>query len=194
MRRFARHRLPSLRVPNYGLVARRHTALAASSAAVPAAPPRHANSVLTTDCAAHVGQPVRVSGWVQSIRQLGGVAFVLLRDSYSTVQLTVDTSSGGPAPAAAAALAQLKLETVISASGVVRARGAGLRNEGMLAGGVEVAVSELEILNPVVGSLPIPYAAGPAAGAAAPALESPRLQHRHIDLRRLQMQSNLRLR
>lgn len=68
----------------YARVARNFRAIAHNSAL---------RTALASECPHLAGSPVRLAGWVQSIRAMGGVTFVLLRDSYDTVQLTINSGA-----------------------------------------------------------------------------------------------------
>lgn len=50
-------------------------------------------TALASECPRLVGSTVKLAGWVQSIRAMGGVTFILLRDSYDTVQLTINSGA-----------------------------------------------------------------------------------------------------
>ena len=78
-------------------------------------------------------------------------------------------------------------EFVIFSKGVVRERPVGTANDNLVTGGVEIIASDLEILNP---SLPIPFQLDEYSSVG----EETRLKFRFLDLRRTEMQDNLRLR
>ena len=128
-----------------------------------------------------IGEEVRLAGWAAKIRDMGGVTFIDLRDRYGTVQVVFED---GDLPAAGG---EVKLESVIAVAGRVRPRPEGMVNETMVTGAVEVAVSELEILNP---SKPLPFQLDQAAQAG----DELRLKHRYVDLRQPRMAENLQVR
>jgi aspartyl-tRNA synthetase len=74
-------------------------------------------------CAADVGQTVRLSGWVHRKRDHGGVLFVDLRDHYGITQIVADSDSP-----ALAMLEGLRVESVVTIDGEVKARSAGTVN------------------------------------------------------------------
>lgn len=139
--------------------------------------------VLSTAAGDHVGETVTVKGWVNSRRDHGGLIFIDLRDHTGVVQLVIQ-----PETVEAFAVAeQLRDEFVISADGVVRDRGEGLRNPNLASGNVEIKVESLVILN---RSQPLPIQVeGPTQAS-----EELRLKYRYLDLRRPKMQETLRKR
>ena len=138
--------------------------------------------------AEHVGQRVRLGGWVHRCRDLGGIVFVDLRDRDGLVQVAV-----GPAWAAhdvVLTAQRLGAETVILVEGEVVARPPAMRNAELATGEVEVHAAALRVVGPAATPT-IPVARG--KGEDLPS-EELRLQHRHLDLRRPELQANLILR
>jgi len=135
-----------------------------------------------------VGQRVRLGGWVHRRRDLGGIVFIDLRDREGLVQVAF-----GPGWASADVLQRagsLGSETVVLVEGEVVARPPDARNPDMPTGEVEVHGVALT----VVGAAATP--AIPVARAKGDELpgEELRLKHRHLDLRRPELQANLILR
>ena len=89
----------------------------------------------------HVGQTVRLAGWVHRVRDHGGVLFIDLRDHYGITQVLAD----GDSPAFAA-LERVRSEWCIRVDGVVKARAPELVNPKIPSGAIEVFVHELEVL------------------------------------------------
>ena len=136
----------------------------------------------------HVGTEVRLGGWVHRRRDLGGIVFLDLRDRDGIVQVAV-----GPAWAPPEVLARagtLGAETVIVVDGVVVARPANMKNAELATGDVEVHARRLEVVG-VAATPAIPVAR--AKNEELPA-EELRLKHRHLDLRRSELQGYLMLR
>ena len=133
---------------------------------------------------AHVGQDVTLNGWVNRHRDQGGIAFLDLRDRTGIVQVTVD---GSDAPEALAAAERVRAEYCLSVRGRVRRRPEGTENPNLATGTVEIAVQEIEILNPSK-TPPFPIAED------KPVDEMVRLKYRYLDLRRPAMYERLRLR
>jgi aspartyl-tRNA synthetase len=138
--------------------------------------------------AADVGTRVRLGGWVHRRRNLGGLVFVDLRDRSGLVQLGFNPALTDPAVVEAAAA--LGVESVVLVEGEVVARPPEMRNEEMPTGEIEVRVTSLQLVGPAVTPA-IPVARG--KGEQLPA-EELRLRHRHLDLRRPELQANLVLR
>ncbi|MDQ6718672.1 MAG: aspartate--tRNA ligase [Gemmatimonadota bacterium] len=138
--------------------------------------------------AAHAGQRVTLGGWVHRVRNLGGLVFVDLRDRAGLVQVSFDPRwSSADVIALAASLGQ---ETVIEVSGDVELRPGEMRNTEMVTGEIEVHGSSLTILSHAEAPA-IPVAIGKGEKLAS---EELRLKHRHLDLRRAELQANLILR
>jgi len=137
----------------------------------------------------HVGERVRVGGWVHRRRDLGGLFFLDLRDRDGLLQV-----SCGPdwtPPDVLATVAALTAESVVLVEGEVYARPEGQRNPDLPTGGVEVRADRVRLVGPAPAALPIPV--WRTKGEALPS-EERRLQHRYLDLRRPEMQANLQLR
>jgi aspartyl-tRNA synthetase len=132
--------------------------------------------------AALVGQQVTLAGWAHRRRDHGGVIFIDLRDREGLAQVVCDPDRAEAFQAAN----RVRGEFVLRVSGRVRARPEGTVNPNLPSGAVEVLAEEVEILNP---SVPPPFQLDEDNLS-----ESVRLEHRVIDLRREQMQKNLRLR
>ncbi|WP_284351771.1 aspartate--tRNA ligase [Roseisolibacter agri] len=138
--------------------------------------------------AEHAGQRVRLGGWVHRSRDLGALVFLDLRDREGIVQVSFD-----PAFTDAAALeraAKVGVESVVLIEGEVALRPAELRNAELETGEVEVRASAITVVGPA-DTPAIPVARG--RGTPLPA-EELRLRHRHLDLRRPELQRALILR
>ena len=130
-----------------------------------------------------VGSVIKLCGWVHRRRDHGGVIFFDLRDESGVVQVVYN-----PDDKDSFALAEsCRNEYVISVEGKVRERPDGKVNPEMDTGEIEVVGSSLEILN---SSLPTPFQLDEYASVG----EETRLKYRFLDLRREEMQKNLRLR
>jgi aspartyl-tRNA synthetase len=135
-----------------------------------------------------VGESVRLAGWVHRRRDLGGMVFLDLRDRAGVVQLSLGPDWTEPesldlAPA-------LGSETVVAVEGDVVARPAGMANEDLATGEVEVHVRCLEVLA-AAETPPIPVYQVPGED---PPAEDLRLRYRYLDLRRPPLQRALALR
>lgn len=137
---------------------------------------------------AHIGQSVRLTGWVHSRRDLGGVLFLDVRDREGRTQTVFDPSDLSKDLFERAAA--LRSECVVAVSGKVRQRPAGTNNSKIATGEVEVMATGLEVLN-AAEVLPFPV---DDPEAASKVNEELRLKYRYLDLRRPEMARNLRLR
>ncbi|HMQ23801.1 MAG TPA: aspartate--tRNA ligase, partial [Planctomycetota bacterium] len=133
----------------------------------------------------HVGQQVRLCGWVANRRDHGRIFFVDLRDRYGITQLTIDTERLGAAGEALyAACTELGAEDVVSVAGLVQPRMAGQENKERATGDIEVHVTAIEVLSK---SEPSPI---DLHDESETAIER-RLEYRFLDLRRAPLQKAL---
>jgi aspartyl-tRNA synthetase len=130
----------------------------------------------------YLTQTVTLCGWAHRRRDHGGVIFIDLRDREGLVQVVCD-----PDRAETFKIAEtIRNEFVLKITGVVRPRPAGTVNSTLRSGEIEVLAHDIEILNP---SLTPPFMMDDDN-----LLETTRLEHRYLDLRRPQMQKSLMLR
>ncbi len=87
----------------------------------------------SVECSSKVGQRVRLSGWLHSIRRLGGVTFLVLRDGWGTIQAVIEEESQR------ARLSALGVESVVSVEGTVTSMP-------KAPGGIELQGAEVEVL------------------------------------------------
>ncbi len=128
---------------------------------------------------AHVGQNVRLSGWVHRKRDHGGVLFVDLRDHYGITQIVADSDSP-----ALAVLESIRVESVVTIEGEVKARSAGTVNPNLSTGEIEVYARAATVLS-AAEELPMPV----AGEQEYP--EDIRLRYRFLDLRRETLHANI---
>ena len=134
----------------------------------------------------HIGASVRLCGWVDTVRDHGGVIFIDLRDRYGRTQVIFDPSDSRDAWETAQAS---RSEYVIQVEGVVEPRPDDMVNTKLATGGIEVRSSWIRVLNRSA-TVPFPLNDEKASRVS----EDLRLQYRYLDLRRAEMQRNLRLR
>ncbi len=132
--------------------------------------------------AEHAGETVTLTGWVGRRRDHGGVAFIDLRDASGIVQVVVRDEVLD-----ASGAHDLRNEFCILVVGVVEARPEGNANTDLPTGEVEVAISELEVLNP---SAPLPFQIDERVNVG----EEARLRYRYLDLRRPAQAAAIKLR
>lgn len=137
-----------------------------------------------TICEEHIGQSVALAGWAQTVRDLGGVIFIDLRDRTGIVQVVINAEVSPETHVVAQAV---RSEFVLGLEGEVRRRPPETENPRIPTGTVEVMARRLTILNE---SLTPPFSIEDDADVA----ENVRLRFRYLDLRRPRMLSNFILR
>jgi aspartyl-tRNA synthetase len=130
----------------------------------------------------HVGQTVRLSGWVHRVRDHGGLLFIDLRDHYGVTQVLCDPDSP-----VFAQVEKVRSEWCIRIDGEVKARDASLVNPKIPTGEIEVFIRDIEVLG-AARELPLMV----FGDQEYP--EETRLRYRFLDLRRDAMQRNMTLR
>ncbi|EFW36957.1 aspartate--tRNA ligase [Treponema phagedenis F0421] len=131
-----------------------------------------------------IGKNVVLNGWVYRKRDLGGIAFINLRDRYGVTQVVIDEDASVELKDLTA---KLRMEFCIAVEGVVRARPDTMINTAMSTGEVEVKVNKLEVLSK---SEVLPFQIDEKTNAN----EDLRLRYRYLDLRSESMQKHIILR
>jgi aspartyl-tRNA synthetase len=132
---------------------------------------------------ADVGREVILFGWVHKHRDMGNLVFIDLRDRGGIVQVV----AGSADEILLEKAKKLKMEYVVGIKGIVKARDENLRNLQMPTGDIEVHAQELKTLN--ASAVPPFVVSDPPQ-----ATEELRFKHRYLDLRRIAMQRNFKLR
>ena len=127
----------------------------------------------------HIGQNVTLAGWVNTIRDHGGVIFIDLRDHFGVTQVVVHDE---------ALLEKVNRETVIQVKGTVVERDTETLNPKLETGEVEVLTDSLVILGPSKNMLPFEIE------ASKETREDVRLKYRYLDLRNPELHKNIVLR
>ena len=127
----------------------------------------------------NVGEVVELAGWVNTMRDHGGIVFIDLRDKYGLVQLTTHDDS---------LLTSLTRESVITIKGKVVLRDEYNINPKMKSGKIEVEIETLKVLSKARNILPFEVEDSMKVN------EELRLKHRYLDLRNSTMQQTLKLR
>ena len=127
-----------------------------------------------------VGKNVKLAGWVDRIRDLGGIKFILLRDRYGIVQLVITPDSSAYEVAK-----DLDREDVIGVEGIVRERPPETVNPDMETGEIEVYVENINVFSKAKNP---PFFPGDEVS------EELRLKYRYIDMRKGRLMRNLILR
>ncbi len=130
----------------------------------------------------HIGQAARLSGWIHTIRDHGGVCFIDLRDHYGITQVVVHPDVDFFADAR-----RLRCECVVCFSGEVIERDEETLNPKLPTGMVELKADKMEILS-TADALPFPI------HGEYPCPEATRLKYRFLDLRRERLHRNIVLR
>ena len=139
----------------------------------------HSCGALTAN---EVGQDVRLSGWVHNKRDHGGVLFVDLRDHYGITQIVADSDSP-----ALPVLEKLRLESVVTIDGTVKARTDVAVNPNLPTGQIEVFAKAVTVQS-TASDLPL------IVNSAEDYPEETRLKYRFVDLRRERVHKNIMLR
>jgi aspartyl-tRNA synthetase len=130
--------------------------------------------------AEHVGNTVKLSGWVHRKRDLGGLLFIDLRDHYGITQCVVTPSNPHFAK-----LERIRVESVVCLTGEVVKRDAGTVNATLATGEIDLKVKDMTVLSEVAEELPLPVFAEPEYP------EDVRLKYRFLDLRRETLHANI---
>jgi aspartyl-tRNA synthetase len=128
---------------------------------------------------ANVGETVRLSGWIHRKRDHGGVLFIDLRDHYGLTQIVADSDSP-----ALPVLEGLRVESVVTIEGEVKARMAETVNANLSTGAIEVFARGITVQS-AAEELPMPVA------DEQPYPEEIRLKYRFLDLRRETLHKNI---
>ena len=126
-----------------------------------------------------IGKEVRVAGWVENIRDHGGVQFLDLRDHYGVVQIVIHNQD---------MLKTISKECTLTAKGKVVLRDADTVNPKIPTGTVEIRVEELSVLGEVLAPLPF------EVDSSLETKEDVRLKYRYLDLRNPKVHQNIVLR
>ena len=129
------------------------------------------------------GKTVTVNGWVEKIRDHGGVIFIDLRNDLEILQVVIEPEERKIFETAE----KVRNEFVIEVSGVIRKRPKGTANQKMTTGEIELFVKKLHIFSK---SKPLPFQLDEYSKAG----EEIRLKYRYLDLRRPEMYKNLAMR
>lgn len=103
------------------------------------------NRIRTTEAVNYVGNRVRFQGWLHTIRKMGGVNFIVLRDGWGMIQAVTENE----ADLETIQNADLKSETVISLEGLVV-------SAAQAPGGIELQQPAIEVISPVTEVFPVP--------------------------------------
>ena len=131
----------------------------------------------------HVGEKIKLAGWIETIRDLGGVIFIDLRDQYGITQVV---ASGNEK--LVDEVSRIPIESTVSFEGTVRLRDEETVNRNIETGTVELFIESYEILGKRTKMLPFDIQ------SSRDVREDLRLQYRYLDLRNPKCRDNIILR
>ena len=131
----------------------------------------------------HVGEKIKLAGWIETIRDLGGVIFIDLRDQYGITQVV---ASGNEK--LVDEVSRIPIESTVSFEGIVRLRDEETVNRNIETGTVELFIESYEILGKRTKMLPFDIQ------SSRDVREDLRLQYRYLDLRNPKCRDNIILR
>ena len=123
-----------------------------------------------------IGKEVRIAGWVGSIRNLGSLSFITVRDETGIVQVISEDSS---------MLSDLTRESTVTITGIVRARTEDMINKNMKTGEIEIVLKTIEVLGKCASVLPFEI------NHSKDSTEDTRLKYRYLDLRNSEVHENI---
>ena len=123
----------------------------------------------------YIGKEIRLAGWVNSVRNLGNLVFITLRDETGIVQLITKSSE----------YKNLHKEATVTITGKVLKRTPDMVNKNMKTGEVEVEISSLEVLGDCINTLPFEI------NKSKESNEDTRLKYRYLDLRNEEVHNNI---
>lgn len=141
--------------------------------------------MLIAETPKHIGESVKLSGWVHIRRDHGKLIFIDLRDRSGMIQMIVVPDHAQAYEAAGA----IRNEFVIEIEGKVKSRPAAAQNDKLSTGGVEIEVEALNVISAVEKDIPFEI-----NGDTANVNEALRLKYRYLDLRTERMRHNILMR
>ena len=130
-----------------------------------------------------VGKKVRIAGFVETIRDLGGLVFLDIRDLYGITQVVTSMESQD-----VDVVSHIPIESSVTVYGTVRKRSEETRNPKLKTGEVEIYIEEIKVLGKRTANLPF------EVNSNQEVREDVRLKYRYLDLRSQKLQNNLKLR
>ncbi len=127
----------------------------------------------------YVGKEIKLAGWIENIRNLGGLVFITLRDEKGVVQLISNDVEN---------FSSLNRESTVTVSGIVKLRTSDMINNNMKTGKIEVEIKTLEVLGDVYKTLPFEIKSSKTSS------EETRLKYRYLDLRNKEVHDGIRFR
>ena len=134
-------------------------------------------------CLEDVGKKVKIAGFVETIRDLGGLVFLDIRDMYGITQVVTSAEEADVDFAS-----HIPIESSVCVEGIVRKRDPETVNEKLKTGLVEIAIEKIEVLGKRTANLPFEI------NGNSDVREDLRLQYRFLDLRNTKLKDNIVLR
>src|SRR2546429_9940075 len=124
--------------------------------------------IRTVEVGTHIGERVRVAGWLHSLRRLGGISFLVIRDGWGIIQAVAETEVElGPLQDGS-----IGLESIVAGEGVVV-------GEAQAPGGVELHHLHIEVITPVTEVPPVPLNKRKIAASIGTLLDHAAISNRH---------------
>ena len=130
-----------------------------------------------------VGKKVRIAGFVETIRDLGGLVFLDIRDMYGITQVVTSMDSQDVDK-----ISHIPIESAVTVYGTVRKRSEETINLKLKTGEVEIYIEEIKVLGKRIMNLPF------EVNSNQEVREDVRLKYRYLDLRSQRLQNNLKMR
>ncbi len=130
-----------------------------------------------------VGKKVKISGWIETIRDLGGLVFLDIRDMYGITQVVTSADTEDVDFAS-----HIPIESTVTVTGIVKKRDEETVNPKIKTGLVEIKIEEIKVLGKRTKNLPF------EVNTKQEIREDLRLQYRFLDLRNTRLKDNLILR
>ena len=130
-----------------------------------------------------VGKKVRIAGFVETIRDLGGLVFLDIRDTYGITQVVTSMESQD-----VDVVSHIPIESAVTVYGTVRKRSEDTINLKLKTGQVEIYIEEIKVLGKRTKNLPF------EVNSNQEVREDVRLKYRYLDLRSKKLQDNLKMR
>ena len=130
-----------------------------------------------------VGKKVRIAGFVETIRDLGGLVFLDIRDMYGITQVVTSMDSQD-----VDVVSHIPIESAVTVYGTVRKRSEDTINLKLKTGQVEIYIEEIKVLGKRTKNLPF------EVNSNQEVREDVRLKYRYLDLRSKKLQDNLKMR
>ena len=128
------------------------------------------NRIRTIEVASYAGERVRIAGWLHSLRQMGGISFLVIRDGWGTIQAVAETDTE------LTPLLELSVESVLSVEGLVMSMP-------QAPGGIELHDLHIEVITPVSEIPPVSLNKRKITANIGTLLDHAAITNRHLERR-----------